>query len=115
MDKFNALVLRQTDGQFSRAFEEMDTAALPAADVLIRVAYSSLNYKDGLAVTGKPGVVRQWPMIPGIDLAGTVVDPGTSGFQPGQEVVVTIHHHGKRRSRVKPGEWQEESKGRKSP
>src|SRR5258708_3682701 len=89
MDKFNALVLRQTDGQFSRAFEELDASALPAGDVLIRVAYSSLNYKDGLAVTGKPGVVRQWPMVPGVDLAGTVVDPGASGFQPGQEVVVT--------------------------
>lgn len=89
MEQFNALVLRQTDGQFSRAFETLDLSALPAGEVLIRVAYSSLNYKDGLAVTGKPGVVRQWPMVPGIDLAGTVVTSSSPNFQPGQEVVVT--------------------------
>src|SRR5258708_36840722 len=89
MSKFNSSLLGQTRGVCPPAFEELELDALPPGEVLIRVAYSSLNYKDGLAVTGKPGVVRQWPMVPGVDLAGTVVDPGASGFQPGQEVVVT--------------------------
>ncbi len=56
---------------------------------MIRVAYSSLNYKDGLAVTGKPGVVRSWPMVPGIDIAGVVGETSCLDFLPGDEVVVT--------------------------
>lgn len=89
MERFRAVVLRQADGRFSRALEEVDQAALPEGDVLIRVAYSSLNYKDGLALCGRPGVVRKWPMVPGIDLAGTVVSSAAPGFQPGDQVVVT--------------------------
>ena len=74
---------------FAASIQDLDASALPANDVLIRVAYSSLNYKDGLAVTGKPGVVRVWPMIPGIDLAGTVEESASPDFQPGDQVVVT--------------------------
>lgn len=55
----------------------------------MRVAYSSLNYKDGLAVTGKPGVIRSYPMIPGVDLAGTVEESQSPRFRPGDAVVVT--------------------------
>jgi len=62
---------------------------LPSGDVLIRVAYSSLNYKDGLALTGKPGVIRSYPMIPGLDIAGTVEESNSPQFQPGDNVVVT--------------------------
>ncbi|HYA17858.1 MAG TPA: MDR family oxidoreductase [Bryobacteraceae bacterium] len=63
--------------------------AFPSGEVLIRIAYSSLNYKDGLAVTGKPGVIRKYPMVPGIDLAGTVEESASPEFKPGDEVVVT--------------------------
>src|SRR5690606_33309347 len=64
-------------------------SALPAGDVLIKVDYSSLNYKDGLAVTGKGKIIRQYPMVPGIDLAGTVVESNDSRFREGDPVVVT--------------------------
>lgn len=89
MNTFNAFVVRQSDGQTTLAFEQLPTESLTSGDVLIRVQYSSLNYKDGLAVTGKPGVIRSYPMIPGIDLAGTVVESASPDFDPGQAVVVT--------------------------
>ncbi len=89
MDRFNAFLIRQADGKFTAGFEELTSAELPAGEVLIRVAYSSLNYKDGLAVCLKPGVVRSYPMVPGIDLAGTVVESASAEFQPGDSVVVT--------------------------
>jgi acrylyl-CoA reductase (NADPH) len=86
---FRAVLLENAEGKFSAGFRDLDRDQLPAGEVLIRVRFSSLNYKDGLAVTGKPGVVRKWPMIPGIDLAGTVEESATAEFQPGDEVVVT--------------------------
>ncbi|MBL8231727.1 MAG: oxidoreductase [Bryobacterales bacterium] len=89
MPTFNAFVVRQADGQTTFGFEQLDSSAFTHGDVLIRVEYSSLNYKDGLAVTGKPGVIRSYPMIPGVDLAGTVVESASSEFAPGQSVVVT--------------------------
>lgn len=89
MDTFNAFVLRQTDGQSTSGFEQLGKDSLPAGELLIRVEYSSLNYKDGLAVTGKPGVVRSYPMVPGIDLAGTVLESSASEFKSGDAVVVT--------------------------
>jgi acrylyl-CoA reductase (NADPH) len=89
MNAFRAFVLRQSEGKTAGAFENPTPEALPSGDVLIRVACSSLNYKDGLAVTGKPGVARTFPMVPGIDLAGTVLESSAPEFQAGQEVVVT--------------------------
>lgn len=89
MTTFRAFVLRQTEGQTAGGFEMLAPAALTHGDVLIRVAYSSLNYKDGLAVTGNPGVVRTYPMVPGIDLAGSVVESTAPEFTAGQSVVVT--------------------------
>jgi acrylyl-CoA reductase (NADPH) len=68
---------------------ELDPADLPEGDVTIRVAYSSLNYKDGLAVTGKGPVVRKFPMVCGVDLAGTVESSSQPGFAEGDAVVVT--------------------------
>src|SRR3982751_3955694 len=85
MPVFRGFLLTQAGG----TFEEIDRERLPAGEVLVHVAYSSLNYKDGLAVTGKPGVVRTYPMIPGIDFAGTVEDSASDQFQPGDNVVVT--------------------------
>ncbi len=89
MNTFNAFLVRQNDGQTTFGFEQLAAETFTNGDVLIRVEYSSLNYKDGLAVTGKPGVIRSYPMIPGVDLAGTVVESGSADFAPGQAVVVT--------------------------
>jgi len=89
MSTFNALLATQQDGKFAASFQQIDRAALPSGEVLVRVAYSSLNYKDGLAVTGKPGVIRTYPMVPGVDFAGTVEESTSPNFHPGDEVVVT--------------------------
>ena len=80
-----------------------------AGDVLIRVAYSSLNYKDALAAQGHPGVVRTFPHVPGIDCAGTVVESTSPDYRPGDEVLVTGyelgagHWGGYRRIRARAG------------
>ena len=79
----------QFEGKTQIAFQETSIDQLPPGDVLVKVAYSSLNYKDGLCVTGKPGVMRSFPMVPGIDLAGTVVDSATPEFVAGDSVVLT--------------------------
>src|SRR3954447_5667777 len=86
---FRGLLLTQEDGKTVANFQDLQTDALPAGDVLIRVAYSSLNYKDGLAVSGKPGVIRTYPMVPGVDLAGTVEESSSPDFKPGDAVAVT--------------------------
>ena len=75
MSTFKAFVATQTDGKFAASFQQLDRSALPAGEVLVKVAYSSLNYKDGLAVTGKPGVIRKFPMVPGVDFAGWWKNP----------------------------------------
>ncbi len=94
MSTYKAFVAQQLspkDGAagFFAGFQQLAPEEFPAGEVLIRVAYSSLNYKDGLAVTGKPGVIRQYPMVPGVDLAGVVEESASPDFQPGEEVVVT--------------------------
>jgi acrylyl-CoA reductase (NADPH) len=89
MTPFQALLVTQTDGKFDATIQKLQPEALPPGDVLIRVAYSSLNYKDGLAVTGRPGVIRKYPMVPGVDLAGTVEESSSPNFSAGDKVVVT--------------------------
>ena len=86
---FKALLAQQQDGKFSAAIQQINRSMLPVGEVLVRVAYSSLNYKDGLAVTGKPGVIRSFPMVPGVDFAGVVEESTSANFDPGDEVVVT--------------------------
>jgi acrylyl-CoA reductase (NADPH) len=86
---FKAVYVTQEGGQTVVACRDLDAAALPPGETLIRVDCSSLNYKDGLAVTGQPGVIRAYPMVPGIDLAGTVEESASPEFQPGDSVVVT--------------------------
>jgi acrylyl-CoA reductase (NADPH) len=88
-DAFRAVLARQIEGRTAVAIEDVERSALPAGDVLIRVAYSSLNYKDGLAVSGRPGVIREYPMALGVDLAGTVEQSSSADFKPGDQVVVT--------------------------
>ena len=89
MDSFNALVLEQRDGGLQSEIRQLPADALPDGDVLIQVAYSDLNYKDGLAITGRGKVVRKFPMVPGIDLAGTVIESAAPAYKPGDDVVVT--------------------------
>ncbi len=85
---FRAVLAAERDGPPGRLVE-LDPAELPDEDVTLRVRYSSLNYKDGLAVTGKGPVVRKFPMVCGVDLAGTVEVSSAPGISPGDEVIVT--------------------------
>lgn len=71
---FKSLQLAKSEAGFSAAIVDTDDAQLPDGDVLARVDYSTLNYKDGLAITNKAPVVRAWPMVAGIDGAGTVLE-----------------------------------------
>lgn len=110
-DTFKALVLDQREGELSANVQSVDLGALPQGDVLVDVAYSSLNYKDGLAITGRGKIIRTFPMAPGIDFAGTVAESQHPNYQPGDKVVLTGWGVGERhwggmsqRARVK-GDW----------
>ena len=86
---FDALwIEEQPDGSFARSIVRRSTDDLPAGDVLVRVHYSSLNYKDALSASGNRGVTRKYPHTPGIDAAGTVVESAVDAFGPGDEVIV---------------------------
>ncbi len=89
MSTFKAVFAEQIEGKPRVSIQQIDRASLPDSDVLVRVRYSDLNYKDGLAVTGRPGVIRKYPMIPGVDLAGVVEESSSPDWKPGDEVVVT--------------------------
>ncbi|MCH8030418.1 MAG: oxidoreductase [Bacteroidetes bacterium] len=85
-----ALVLHKDGDDVRSVIEEVEEARLPEGDVLIDVAYSSLNYKDGLAVTNTGKIVRgEYPFVPGIDLAGTVVESDSPKWQVGDKVILT--------------------------
>ena len=86
---FNALVLTQVEGKTQAHIQALTTDDLPAGDVLIAVDYSSLNYKDGLAVTGTGKIIRDFPMVPGIDLAGSVLESNDTRYKVGDQVIVT--------------------------
>ena len=85
---FRALLVDRSDDGFSAGLTELDDDALPEGDVLVDVAHSTVNYKDGLAVTNASPIVRSWPMVPGIDLAGTVAVSGHPDVSVGDRVVV---------------------------
>lgn len=86
---FNALLLTKADdGTTLAAVSALDETQLPEGDVRIDVAWSTLNYKDALAITGASPVVRQFPMVPGIDLAGTVAHSADARFKPGDAVLL---------------------------
>ncbi|MCF6780985.1 YhdH/YhfP family quinone oxidoreductase [Stutzerimonas stutzeri] len=90
MTGFKALqVSENAEGRFITQVVERNTADLPAGEVLIRVSYSSLNYKDALSASGNRGVTRNYPHTPGIDAAGTVAESSVAEFAPGDEVIVT--------------------------
>ncbi len=87
MEQFSALVARQDDDQIVAAVEAFDSDRLPDGEVTIRVLYSSVNFKDALALTPKGGVVRDYPIVPGIDLTGEVVESTSSDFAVGDLVL----------------------------
>jgi acrylyl-CoA reductase (NADPH) len=92
MSSFRAIYLEQTrDGETSASLRDLAGDAVPDPDddaLSVRVAYSTINYKDGLAITGRSPVVRRFPMVPGIDLAGTIVESRLPGWREGDDVVV---------------------------
>jgi acrylyl-CoA reductase (NADPH) len=88
-DKFKALVLTQKNGKTEHHIRQLSVDELPEGDVLVAVRYSSLNYKDCLAVTGRGKIVRQYPMIPGVDLTGEVLSSDSPDFLAGDEVLLT--------------------------
>ena len=92
---FRAMVVEeQADGSYTRTIRERTVDDLPPGDVLIRVLWSSLNYKDALSATGNKGVTRKYPHTPGIDAAGIVEDSRSSRFRSGDKVLVTSYDLG---------------------
>ncbi len=109
---FNALIVdKAEDGRVSAAIEPITEDRLPEGNVTVAVEYSTLNYKDGLCLTGKGGLVRNYPHVPGIDFAGTVEASSDDRYKPGDKVVLTgwrvgeVHWGGyAQKARVK-GDW----------
>lgn len=99
IDSFKALLIEDREGKIGHRFVDMGVKDLDAGEVLIRVAYSSINFKDALAATGTGKIIRRFPCVGGIDLSGTVVESSDSRFSPGDPVIATsfdigVAHHG---------------------
>lgn len=88
MATFKALWIEEGDSGYSKRIAERDMDSLPDNEVLIKVKYSSLNYKDALSASGNKGVTREYPHTPGIDAAGVVVQSKSPAFKPNEEVIV---------------------------
>jgi acrylyl-CoA reductase (NADPH) len=85
---FNGILITRDESGYQAAVQQIDDAVLPEGDVTVRVEWSTLNYKDGLALTGKSPVVRRFPMVPGIDFAGTVSASSNPAWKAGDRVVL---------------------------
>jgi acrylyl-CoA reductase (NADPH) len=85
---FNGILIEKDEQGYRAAVKEIDESVLSEGDVTVKVAYSTLNYKDALAITGKSPVVKQFPMIPGIDLVGQVEHSDTDKFSVGDTVLL---------------------------
>jgi acrylyl-CoA reductase (NADPH) len=85
---FKAILIDKQDGAQSVRVAELDEGQLPEAPVAVRIEYSTINYKDGLAITGKSPVVRKFPMVPGIDFAGVVETSTSDGWHTGDRVLL---------------------------
>lgn len=99
MDPFKAYLIKEVEGRAQGAFSTLSEAQLDAGEVTIRVAYSSVNYKDALAATGAGRIIRRFPCVGGIDLSGIVEKSTDSRFKPGDSVIATsfdigVAHHG---------------------
>ena len=108
---FKGILITKDDGVYQAQLQDIDDAVLPEADTTVRVEWSTLNYKDGLALTGKSPVVRRFPMVPGIDFAGTVTETSNAAWKVGDRVVLNGWGVGEthcgglaEKARVK-GEW----------
>ena len=108
---FKGILIEKDENSYTATLKDIDDSLLPEGDVTVRVAYSSLNYKDGLAITGKSPVVRRFPMIPGVDLAGTVEASSNPDYRVGDSVLLNgwgvgeTHWGGlAQKARIK-GEW----------
>ena len=90
LNSYNALVIEEVaPNRYAREIRPKNTAELPPGDLLIRVHYSSLNYKDALSASGNRGVTRKYPHVPGIDAAGIVEESSNPGFKPGDQVIAS--------------------------
>ncbi len=111
MDAFKALLITETDGKVSSDFVRLTEAQLDAGEVTIRTRYSSVNFKDALAATGAGKIIRRFPCVGGIDLAGEVLESRDPRFVPGQAVIATsydigvAHHGGYAEYARVPAEW----------
>lgn len=85
---FKGILITKDEAGYRAQFQDIEEAVLPEGDVTVRVEWSTLNYKDGLAITGKSPVVRRFPMVPGIDFAGTVVESSNAAWKAGDQVVL---------------------------
>jgi putative YhdH/YhfP family quinone oxidoreductase len=94
MENYKALVIRETEEGFTREIETVGRDFLPDNDVLIRVKYAGLNYKDALSASGNKGVTKKYPHTPGVDASGVVEKSRDERFTPGQEVIVTSYDLG---------------------
>lgn len=108
---FKAILIEKDDAGYRASLSEVDESRLPEGDVTVRVDYSSLNYKDGLAITGKVPVVRSFPMVPGIDIAGVVESSSHAGFKAGDAVLLNgwgvgeVHWGGLAQKARLKGDW----------
>lgn len=111
MQRFKALLATRGEGGPQIAWTEIGLADLHEGDVLVRITHSTLNYKDGLALTGKAPIIRRWPLIPGIDFAGTVETSSHPDFKAGEGVILNgwgvgeTHHGGYAQYARVPGDW----------
>ncbi len=96
---FKAIVIEKAESGTKAALADFDEANLMDGDVTVAVEYSTVNYKDGLAVTGKAPVVRRFPMIAGIDFAGTVESSSHPDWKPGDKVILNGWGYGRDASR----------------
>ncbi len=87
MSMFKALLLEKSEAGFTASLQSLDEAQLPEGDVLATISHSTLNYKDGLAITQRGSVVRSWPMVAGIDGAGTVLESSHPQWKPGDRFI----------------------------
>ena len=88
-EKFKALIVNQTGENFTREIQSVDTNFLKHGDVLVKIHYSSLNYKDALILKNGARLVKEFPHIPGVDFSGSVVESGNSKFKKGDEIICT--------------------------
>lgn len=85
---FKAIVIEKDDASYRASVKDLDESLLPEGDVTVRVSHSTLNYKDGLAITGRGPVVRKFPMVPGVDLVGTIEETNDPSYKVGDAVLL---------------------------